>query len=753
VNDTDESGETSLHLIAAIAAIAVAAGGPRIAITPSWLQQRGPGPYVLSRANATYVLDTNVTTSGTAFVVGAPGVTLNLNGFTVTYGNTAPVSVTNGSFETGSGTNVPGWNITGAPAAALAPNTNYLFGDQVLRLPNFATTQTILSNSIPISLINHTYEATITPGNMNMVYGTAVTISVVDTVTGRVLGTGSSANTQRGFSAIAAFTPTTTHPVEIQVVVTPPPGVTTSIDLDAATLNVSYDYGIIASGAWWGDMPGSGSGYLNLPASVQSLYYANTGAMLSGGNFTLKNGSIAQGQGDGTNSSPLFFDHLSGITVDHVTCSATGIDTTNLDASYAAGNITVSNSTFQDNIVNVADRMAGPSTIKFYKTKGNVRIERNRVLGSPQIGISVDTNNGYTVAINDNHISQNSMVANAYAIAMVADSNFEVRGNTIVPQSGEGIVVDASRPIPSNNGVIQNNYVKVQERPNRETGKNTYARALRLRNDVDSMGPQTNIDVSGNTFIATNGPGLSQNAYTVWITYANIKGAMNNANVNLHDNIVEAIANTTDPSYHAYALDLDQLDPGVNLKIWNNVLASNDISLGLGGYNDKNVNGVTFIGNTLKKLTKVPTRAYTGIQAGADVTQLNSVRLLNTRLVDGATSEIVWMGTATKNLEVGTVLNLRVNNPRGSPNAGATVKVFGRGGHTLVYQGVTDRQGNLSGVPLILTTHTQPGTDPRAITTVSNGPFTIQVTTTGTRETSLNMDPSSSKELSVQMIH
>jgi hypothetical protein len=102
---------------------------------------------------------------------------------------------------------------------------------------------------------------------------------------------------------------------------------------------------------------------------------------------------------------------------------------------------------------------------------------------------------------------------------------------------------------------------------------------------------------------------------------------------------------------------------------------------------------------------------------------------------------------------VGTVLNLRVNNPRGSPNAGATVKVFGRGGHTLVYQGVTDRQGNLSGVPLILTTHTQLGTDPRAITTVSNGPFTIQVTTTGTRETSLNMDPSSSKELSVQMIH
>jgi hypothetical protein len=500
-------------------------------------------------------------------------------------------------------------------------------------------------------------------------------------------------------------------------------------------------------------MPGGGAGILNLPASVQAAYDAKRTTMLNGANFIVKNGSVIQGQGNGTDSSPLFLESINGVIIDHVTTYDTGLDTKNIDGLYAKGNISITNSTFEDNIPNIANRMAGPSTISFYNTNGKITIERNRILGSPQTGIVVDTNNGGPLAINDNYISQNAMVANAVAIGVVAVSNFQIKGNRIVPQSGQGIAVDGSRPIPSSNGVIQNNYVKAQERPNRETGNNTYARALRLRNDIDSQGPQSNIDISGNTFIALDGPAYSHNAYAVWITYANKKGAMNNANVNLHDNSIEAIANTTDPTYHAYALALDQVDPGINITIWNNVLASNDISLGLGGYNDKNVNDVAFIGNTLKKLNDVPARNYTGIQAGADVTGLNNVKILDTALLNGATLRIVWMGTATKSLQVGTILSLHVQSPQGTPQVGATVKILAGGDNTPVYQGVTDARGNLSGVRLILTTYTQPGSDPTAITTRSNGPFTIQVNTTGKDTTSLTVNPSADKELSVEMIH
>jgi len=147
--------QATLAIVIAAAAI--------IPIDQTWLQNNGPAPYVLSQAGATYQLETDVTTSGTAFVILNQNITLDLNGHTVTYGNSTPVTVTNGGFESGSGTNLPGWNLSGAPAAAIASNTNHLFGNQVFRLSNFSTTQTIVSSPIAINTPNHTYTATITP--------------------------------------------------------------------------------------------------------------------------------------------------------------------------------------------------------------------------------------------------------------------------------------------------------------------------------------------------------------------------------------------------------------------------------------------------------------------------------------------------------------------------------------------------------------------------------------------------------------
>ena len=60
---------------------------PAIVIDPAWLSARGSGPYILDQAGATYVLTTDVTVDGTAFVVLTPNITLDLNGHTVTYGN------------------------------------------------------------------------------------------------------------------------------------------------------------------------------------------------------------------------------------------------------------------------------------------------------------------------------------------------------------------------------------------------------------------------------------------------------------------------------------------------------------------------------------------------------------------------------------------------------------------------------------------------------------------------------------------
>jgi hypothetical protein len=639
---------------------------------------------------------------------------------------------------------VPGWNLNGAPAAALALNTNYLFGNQVLRFSNFSTTQTIVSNAIPINLINHTYEATITPGNLNVAYGTSLTLSVIDTVTGQVLATATQMdNLQRGFSAVAAFTPTTTDPVQLQIVVTPPSGVTTSLDVDAATLNVSFDYGVVAARAWSGGFPG----FANFPASVQSVYSAG---YLNVANFTVENGSIVQGQGRGTNSSPLYLQYLNGLTVNQVSTSDTGLDTINVDATGVSGSIVISNSTFQDNIPNVTNRMAGPATISFYNTNGNIQVIGNRILGSPEFGIHVDVNNDYSLIVNDNYISQNSVVADAAGIGLAGTSNFQVKGNTIVPQNGEGIAVDGYRGTAVTNGVIQGNYVKVQELPNRETGNGNFARALRMRNtDGPSSSAQTNIDVSGNTLIALVGPGDALTAYTAWITYINPIGAMNNANVNLHDNTIEAIANTADPSYHAVALVIDGSDTGINLKLWNNVLESNDTSLSVGGYNNRTIDGVTLIGNTLDKLASGFARPYTGIQVGYYTTPVSNVQILDTVLENGATAAISWVGSGTKSVQVGTMLNVGVMNSDGSAAVGAGVQIVDSGGN-VIYQGTTNSQGSLLNIPVITTTYTQSGIDPSNITTVASGPLTIQVTN-GTKKKSLVISPSADELLSVQV--
>src|SRR5262249_46160806 len=158
---------------------------------------RGAGPYVLDLANTTYILATDIRTPGTAFVATAANIELDLNGHTVTYGDSPPVSVYNGDFEQGSGNVVPGWDVTGAPTATLVPNTSFLFGNQVLQLRNFSTTQRLLSQAVTLPTLNRTYTATITPAQGSD--KTTLKFSVIDAVTGAVLGSGVSANVVRGF--------------------------------------------------------------------------------------------------------------------------------------------------------------------------------------------------------------------------------------------------------------------------------------------------------------------------------------------------------------------------------------------------------------------------------------------------------------------------------------------------------------------------------------------------------------------------
>lgn len=708
-----------------------------ILIDQAWLLQRGEGPYILDQAYTTYVLQTDVTVPGTAFVALNRDITLDLNGYTVTYGDRNPIMVFNGGFEQGSGNTAPGWNLTEAPNAAVAPNVNYLWGEQVLRISNFNQPQRIVSDPIPIELAGHTYAATITPARGD--YRTHMILSVIDAVSGVVLATGSSANVERGFSAVAEFAPRTTNPVRIQIDVIPPNGITTSVDLDAATLAVSHDYGVIASRNWSGGV----QGFANLGSNVQAVYDSSRAKV---SNFSIKNGGIVQGRARGFASSPLYFQQIAGLNVENIETLATGDDTTTLNAVYSSGAVAIRNSTFREDIVNVTNRAHGVSTIRLRSTTATIQVENNRFLGTAQIGITADINNGYALTIRGNEIRQNAVTTNAYGIVLSAISNFDVSGNTIVATNGRGILVDGYRPSPVTTGTIRNNYVDVRELPNREQGSKVESRALRLRNNVDSMGPHRDLDISGNTFIAWSGSGMAQTAYGVRISYLNKAGAMNDANINLYDNTIKAIATSSDAAYKAQALSVDGVDSGINLHIWDNVLESNETSLALTGSDGGDIHGVTLTANTLRRSADGPVRFYQGILAGYWINQIRDVRILDTRLEGGATAGITWIGSGTKEVAIGWSLNLTARDSSGRVLPGATVQILDKDWDT-VFEATTDATGHAI-VPLVTTVFRQTGTDPRVITADHRGPHRVTVTS-GERNKSIDIDLTETTTLDV----
>src|SRR5262249_31153502 len=200
-------------------------------------------------------------------------------------------------------------------------------------------------------------------------------------------------------------------------------------------------------------------------------------------------------------------------------------------------------------------------------------------------------------------------------------------------------------------GSIYGNYVDVQESPNREypTGLDTVA--LRLRNNLGAFGPQRDLSIHDNTFIARTGPGQRAEAQAVRISYANHDGAMDDARITLQGNLIKAIVSTPDPSFRAKALVLDRIDDGINLQISGNVLESNDVSLAVADTGG-DVTGVDLAFNTLRRSDEGASRPYIGILAGYDTHEIHHVRLIGTAVNNGATANVDWVGSGFKDLTV-----------------------------------------------------------------------------------------------------
>ncbi len=219
-------------------------------IDSSWLTANGPAPYLLPSANTTYVLDTDVTADGTAFVVGAANVTFDINGHDIDYDAATQIVLPNGGFETagGSADLADDWDFTNGTHFQRTTRTQpYMWGDWMVVATGFTGTEYIQSDPISVGSESQAYSAgVITKGT---VPGNSVTVTIREAGNeSNILATGSSSDSARGFAARAAWQRSSGDPtsVVVRIAVTPTHS-SQYVRLDFAWLRRAQNTGIWAA--------------------------------------------------------------------------------------------------------------------------------------------------------------------------------------------------------------------------------------------------------------------------------------------------------------------------------------------------------------------------------------------------------------------------------------------------------------------------------------------------------------------------
>jgi len=690
-----------------------------INIDQAWLNSRGAGPYYLDQQGRTYILQEDLTVEGTAFIVLNKDITFDLNGHTITYGNSAPINVVNGGFEqSGGASNLPGWTFSDPTVASRVPSRIGMWGDYMLQLTNINSTQTLTSQPIAIPLANVEYMASVAP---KALYGTTVTISIIDNVTQQVLVSGTTRDTSRGFFSTATFAPTTTNPVVIRITVTPPAGQAVTVNLDYISLERSRDYGIVATPSVY-----------NLPVHLKTATVNTNGSKTSG--FTLTGGgSIVQGTGRSVGGSAVYVQSINGVTIEKTTISFCGIDTNAIMAQWA-NNLTVKDNQITGHADRVSDRMRSYASIMAQQVDGVVVISNNTILGATLAGIAVSRTGDISasVSIVGNTIKHEALGTDGYGIIINNVKNFTISGNVVKPTNGRGILFDNYSSGKTWNGVVENNVFESREKANLEyDGTGLEATAFRMRSYANSVDAFRNIVIRNNLCFAETGVGYCWAACAARITLNTSDSSQANPNLVFEGNTFRATLNSVDSQYggarlpRAWALSPNIHSAKSDTIYRDNRIESNDVSLNLGdndGYNAI-IENIRFISNTFVKISEGLTMAHRSIVVGDWGATVRDVSLIGNRYENGATSQVFFIGSKVKDISLGWLLSIVVKAPSG-PVSGASVEIVDTQGAS-VFSGTADQQGRVNNLPIISTTLRQLSANPNQITTEPRGTFSI----------------------------
>ncbi len=672
-------------------------------ITQAWLdaQDTNGGPYVLDSANTNYVLQTDVTTSGTAFGITARNVTFDLNGHTITYNDSAPISVANHSFENGTGTAIEDWTFSAGATGErfrgeYLENTVY-DGDHSLRFGITDGDQFARSNGTVTLSANTQYSLSSLfyydqPGNSVAGNpGAEIYVRLESTTSDRTYEVVWDQTNWRGIQHTEKTFTTS--------------GASESFRIFAG---VRHDTSIASRYAIIDDIKIQKHRTYGVTVSVHNWarsHYPGFDEFGWGHDATIKNGTIKQGRDNGTWSHGVFIHNTPNATIENVNITVQGANASAILGRDNATNMTIRNNEFTSNVQTISSRDNFHAAV--LKNVSGV-VSGNKIHNGPHGGIFARAG----TVIHDNEIRLKAKYTNAFAIV----GGQEIYNNVIDNATGEynsrGIGVGGGSA--ENPKKVYNNTISVQG----------------LENNQEYFGAQPggaygiqaegggHVEIYGNTVnvVAEFSEGY---AFRMNETEAG-------ADIYVHDNIFRATRVGTE--YDTAPVRFSEVVSGT-LRFEDNVLESNDQFVG----HSTNVDQIELKGSTLRAFGD--TTGFKALESfnwqGNNVTSVRDLVFVDNEYADSATRQLL-VDSPFHNFLDGTDnassfisrfnTTFRALDDEGQPLADTSVKVFDKNDKE-VFSGTTNADGTVE-TPLD-EFRTQ------GANKTSNGPFKVRLESNG----------------------
>ncbi len=392
------------------------------------------------------MLQNDVSSNGSCFVITAANVTLDLNGKTVTYNNAAPVTVPNGDFESAPSGD---WNFGTAPNASRAAGTyvkpvSVYSGGYAAKFTVPAADQNFRNSQAVTLAANTTY--TLSAMFYNQASDAATMSVELEGTTIKVSRTG---KTWRGFAFTTATFTTGASAPSYNVIVRLA-GATNgsgSVFVDDIRIQRHRNVGVAA---------GASSSSSNRPADIGC--YGTPNGMV------VKNGTIRQGQDNGSSSDAIYIG-TNNVEIANLNMTVQGPNSRGISSFNYKRTLNIHNNTIANNTRTISSREAFDGAAVFAVDPGGSTFANNTITNSPQNGVMfMGNSSGIPNTIRNNSITIRSYYTNDFAIQFWNDRGTQVYGNTInctgADLSCRGIFAGGN----SQGTTIYNNTVNNQER-------------------------------------------------------------------------------------------------------------------------------------------------------------------------------------------------------------------------------------------------------------------------------------------------